>query len=48
MLFSASNYNVLEEPKIIAKVTMTVLGLGDSIGKTDADTAMQIYSKLRE
>ena len=48
MLFSASDYNTLEEPKMMAKVTMTVLGLEDSIGKTDSDTAMKIYAKLRE
>ncbi len=48
MLFSASDYNVLEEPKIMARVTMTVLGLEDSIGKTDSDTAMKIYTKLRQ
>ena len=48
MLFSASDYNVLEEPKIMARVTMTVLGLEDSIGKTDSETAMKIYTKLRQ
>ncbi|MBR6256744.1 MAG: hypothetical protein IKR23_05125, partial [Lachnospiraceae bacterium] len=48
MLFSASDYNTLESNKMLAKVTMTVLGLEDSIGKTDSDTAMKIYAKLRE
>ena len=48
MLFTASDYNILEEPKMMAKVTMTILGLEDLIGKTDSQTAMKVYAKLRE
>ena len=48
LLFSASDYNTLKEPRLLAKVTMTVLGFEDSIGKTDSETAMGIYKKLRQ
>ena len=48
LLFSASDYNTLKEPQLLAKVTMTVLGFEDSIGKTDSETAMGIYNKLRQ
>ena len=48
ILFSASDYNPFEEPRILAKCTLAVLGLEDAIGKTDNETAVSVFKKLRE
>ena len=48
LLFSASDYNPLEEPQILAKCTLMVLGLEDCIGKTDSDTAMKVFKTLKK
>ena len=48
LLFAASNYNPLEEPQVLAKCTLTVLGLDDCIGKTDSDTAMKVFKALKK
>ena len=48
ILFSASDYNPFETPRILAKCTLAVLGLEDAIGKTDNETAVSVFKKLRE
>ena len=48
ILFSASDYNPFEEPRILAKCTLAVLGLDSAIGKTDNETAVSVFKKLRE
>ncbi len=48
LLFSASDYNPLMQPKILAKIAMAVLGLEDMIGKTDAASAQKIFMKLKD
>ena len=48
LLFAASDYNPLEEPQILAKCTLTVLGLDSCIGKTDSDTAMKVFRALKK
>ncbi|MBR1861099.1 MAG: hypothetical protein IJ796_04480 [Lachnospiraceae bacterium] len=46
LLFSASKFNPLKEPKILAECTLTVLGLEKAVGKTDNETAMNVFNKL--
>ncbi len=48
LLFSASKFNPLEEPKIIAKTALKILGLEDLINKTDSESAMKIFRKLQQ
>ena len=47
MLFSASKFNPLKESRILAECTLTILGLEDCIGKSDNDTAIKVYNKLK-
>ena len=46
LLFSSSKFNPLEETRLLAECTLTVLGLESSIGKTDNDTARKVFDKL--
>ena len=46
LLFSASDYNPLEETRNVSKVVLGVLGLRDLIGKTDSESAMRVYAQL--
>ncbi|MCR4796931.1 MAG: hypothetical protein K5853_00595 [Lachnospiraceae bacterium] len=46
LMFSAGDYNPLEETKNVSRCVLAVLGLEDLIGKTDSESAMQIYGKL--
>ena len=46
LLFSASDYNPLDETKNVSKVVLAVLGLEDLIGKTDSESAMRVFAGL--
>lgn len=46
LVFSASDFNPLEETKRVSRCVMAVLGLKDLIGKTDKETAMKVYGRL--
>ena len=48
LLFSASKFNPLEQPKLIAKTALKILGLEDLIDKTDSESAMKIFRKLQQ
>ncbi|MBR4528929.1 MAG: hypothetical protein IKO80_01495, partial [Lachnospiraceae bacterium] len=48
LLFSASKFNPLKQPRLLAECTLTILGLKDAIGKTDSETAEQIFNKLKQ
>ncbi len=45
--YSASNYNPILENKIIATTVMTVLGLKEKAGRTDAETIAQIFDAMK-
>lgn len=46
LMFSASDFNPLEETRNVSKVVLTVLGLEDLIGKTDKESAMKAVKAL--
>ncbi|MCR5251280.1 MAG: hypothetical protein K6E50_11800 [Lachnospiraceae bacterium] len=48
LLFSASKYNPLQKPRLLATCALTILGLESEIGKTDAETAEKIFAKLKD
>ena len=48
LLFSASKFNPLEQPRLIAKTALKILGLEDLINKTDSESAMKIFKKLQQ
>lgn len=48
LLFSSSKFNPLKESKILAECTLAVLGLDDVIGKSDSETAMKVFNKLKQ
>ena len=48
MIFSASKFNPIEESRILAECTLTVLGFEKEIGKADSETASKIFLKLKE
>ncbi|MBR5421423.1 MAG: hypothetical protein IK115_09775 [Lachnospiraceae bacterium] len=48
LLFSASKYNPLKEPRLLAICALSILGFEDAIGKTDAETAQSIFMKLKD
>ncbi|MBO6214451.1 MAG: hypothetical protein J6N76_02810, partial [Lachnospiraceae bacterium] len=48
MMFSASRFNPLAQPRIMAMCTLAILGISEEdIGKTDNDTALKIYNRLK-
>jgi hypothetical protein len=47
LLFSASKFNPLTQPRILAECTLTILGLDDCIGKTDNETAVKVFNRLK-
>lgn len=48
LIFSASKFNPLEESRILAQCTLSILGIPDNeIGQTDSDAALRIYNKLK-
>ncbi|MBR3307889.1 MAG: hypothetical protein IKI75_11650 [Lachnospiraceae bacterium] len=48
LLFSASKFNPLKQPRLLAITALKVLGVEDAIGKTDAETAMRVFTKLKD
>ena len=48
LIFSSSKYNPLKQSRMIAECALTVLGLEDCIGKTDADTANEVFRRLKK
>ena len=46
LLFSSSKFNPLEQPRLLAECTLTIMGLSDCVGKTDNETALTIFKKL--
>ena len=48
LIFSASKYNPLKQTRIVAECALTVLGLEEYIGKTDAAAANEIFKRLKK
>lgn len=48
LIFSASKYNPLKQTRIVAECALTVLGLEEYIGKTDAASANEIFKRLKK
>jgi hypothetical protein len=47
LLFSASKFNPLKQPRLIATTALKILGMEDAINKTDSDTALKLFRKLQ-
>ena len=46
LLFSASNDNPLEEPRIRARAVLVALGMKDIIGQRSSAVALEVFKKL--